>query len=455
MPKRKNYFLFIVMFIAVVAVCCFVYFSSYFERVKPNIITPSISYWNLQWNVPIKISDSSGIKSYKVTLTINGEEKVLLNNSGKNKQEVEFSLPIPTTINIADDDKLLYKIEAIDNSKWRFFLGNVNVKELDLIVDRSKPKVRIVAMSNKITRGGSAAVVFFAEDNAIGDIAVSNGYQSFVAFPFVKEHYYISIVPWSIQNPNFQGSIIIKDKAGNIRKSNIGFAQYARNYRVSNLVLKDSFIDGKISELIDNIDERPLDSFTSRLEMFKYINETIRERDLESIKSKILNLSLWNAGDSIKEINVFKPLKDAYIVGLYGDHRKYSINKQDAGESYHLGTDLAKIKNMPIVASNDGIVVMSSELGIHGNAIMIDHGYGITSLYAHLSEQYVKEGDTVKRGDIIGKTGATGLAFGDHLHFGILIQGIPVLSTEWMDSKWLKSNINDVLLDAKNTIRER
>ena len=107
---------------------------------------------------------------------------------------------------------------------------------------------------------------------------------------------------------------------------------------------------------------------------------------------------------------------------------------------------------MPVIASNDGVVVLNEEMGIHGNAIIIEHGFGVASLYAHLSESLVKEGDIVKKGDIIAKTGASGLAFGDHLHFSILLQGVPSVSNEWMDSRWLKTHINDIIKSAKEII---
>ena len=452
MRKKSSNFPFYIILIVIVCLCVFVYFSPKFERTPPKIEVPSMTYWNLKWNVPIKISDSSGIKSYRVSIIKNDNANVILEKNINDgiKTDIEFNLPIPK-INILNGDTLRYKIEAIDNSKYNFFLGNVSEKEFNIIVDTEPPQAGIIAMSNKITRGGSGVVVFFAKDDNLANISISNGYQSFVAFPFLKDGYYASIIPWSIHNPNFKGRIIVEDKAGNIKRSNIGFARYARNYRTSTLTLKDSFIDNKISSVIENVSSIPIDIFKSRMEMFRYANETIRGNDEKIINSKILNLELQDN----YQINTFKPLKDSVIVGLFGDHRKYVLNKESAGESYHLGTDLANIKNAQIFASNDGVVVLKESLGIYGNTIVLDHGLGVSTLYSHLSEFYVEEGDFVKKGDVIGRTGATGLAFGDHLHFSVLIQGVFALSTEWMDSRWLKVNINDVLNEAVNIIENK
>lgn len=446
---KEGNLLFILVLVICMSIVYFVYSSPYFERESPDIQLSNTSFWNLKWNIPIKIVDQSGIKSYKVSIIEDNKESILINKSGGEQKEINFFLPMPKT-NTSNGDKIKYKIQAVDGSKHRFFLGNKTNVEFEITIDKKIPDARIIAMSNKIIKGGSAVVVFFAKDENLANISVSNGYQSFVAFPFLKEHYYVSIIPWSIHNPSFNGSILIQDKARNVKKSNIGFAKYSKAYRTSNLVLKNNFIDRKISELIENENEFPLDSFKSKLSMFKYVNENIRNKDEMLINDKILNIS-----HSLAEVNVFRPLKDAIIVGFYGDYRKYILDKQEAGESFHLGTDLANVKNAQIAASNDGVVVLSESLGVYGNTLTIEHGFGIASLYSHLSETYVSEGDSVKKGDIIGRTGISGFTFGDHLHFSILIQGVSVLTTEWMDSKWLKVNINDVLNDAKEIIENR
>ena len=114
---------------------------------------------------------------------------------------------------------------------------------------------------------------------------------------------------------------------------------------------------------------------------------------------------------------------------------------KQVGESYHLGFDLASVRNAEVPAANNGRVVFTGELGIYGNLVVIDHGLGLMSLYSHLSEIHVKVGDVVQKGAIIAKTGSTGLAFGDHLHFGILVGGVEVTPLEWLDPKWIKDNI--------------
>jgi murein DD-endopeptidase MepM/ murein hydrolase activator NlpD len=72
---------------------------------------------------------------------------------------------------------------------------------------------------------------------------------------------------------------------------------------------------------------------------------------------------------------------------------------------------------------------------------VIDHGYGLQSIYGHLSEIGVKETESVKRGQVIGKSGSTGLAGGDHLHFSMQVGGVQVNPIEWWDEHWIKDHV--------------
>jgi len=125
----------------------------------------------------------------------------------------------------------------------------------------------------------------------------------------------------------------------------------------------------------------------------------------------------------------------------FAERRTYKYNDEVIDTQVHLGYDLASVKQAPVNASNAGKVVFVGNLGIYGNAVIIDHGWGLQSIYSHMSQISVKEGDEVKRGTIIGNTGATGLAAGDHLHFGIALHGIEVQPIEWWDPHWIKDNI--------------
>jgi len=106
-------------------------------------------------------------------------------------------------------------------------------------------------------------------------------------------------------------------------------------------------------------------------------------------------------------------------------------------------------RNYPIEAANNGKILFASNLGIYGNTVIIDHGLGLHTLYPHLSSIDVAVGQAVKKGQVVGRSGETGLAGGDHLHYGVLVDGIPVLPTEWWDAHWIEDNVDDKLAAAR------
>jgi len=147
-------------------------------------------------------------------------------------------------------------------------------------------------------------------------------------------------------------------------------------------------------------------------------------------------------------------MKNAATMATFGDERKYFYNGDFIDKKFHLGIDLASLAMSPVQASNNGKVIYAQDLGIYGQTVVIDHGQGLYTIYGHLSEIDVNDGQIVKKGDAIGLTGSTGLATGDHLHFGFLIQGIPVNPIEWWDAHWIKDNI-DRKIDRVSKILEK
>ncbi|MCK5340049.1 MAG: M23 family metallopeptidase, partial [Desulfobulbaceae bacterium] len=125
----------------------------------------------------------------------------------------------------------------------------------------------------------------------------------------------------------------------------------------------------------------------------------------------------------------------------FADHRSYYYQGRKIDHQVHLGIDLASVRNAEVSAANSGKVAFAEYLGIYGNVVILDHGQGVFSLYSHLSQIKVAVGDMVDPNSVIGLTGTSGMAGGDHLHFGMLVNGVFVNPLEWWDSHWLKLNI--------------
>jgi murein DD-endopeptidase MepM/ murein hydrolase activator NlpD len=134
-------------------------------------------------------------------------------------------------------------------------------------------------------------------------------------------------------------------------------------------------------------------------------------------------------------------LGNSKVEAQFADERSYIYKGKKVDQQMHLGFDLSVTRHVEVAASNSGKVVFAGDLGIYGNCVVVEHGYGLQSIYAHLSRIAVKQGDEVKRGQSIGNSGDTGLAGGDHLHFSMQVNGIQVTPVEWWDAHWLEDRI--------------
>lgn len=134
----------------------------------------------------------------------------------------------------------------------------------------------------------------------------------------------------------------------------------------------------------------------------------------------------------------FLQLPRSAVMSPFAARRSYAYQGRQVDTQDHLGYDLASVRRAPVPAANNGRVVLARYLGIYGNTVVLDHGYGVMSLYAHLSGIDVAVGDTVESGQDVGRTGATGMAGGDHLHFTLMIRGLAVDPKEWWDGDWMR-----------------
>jgi murein DD-endopeptidase MepM/ murein hydrolase activator NlpD len=137
----------------------------------------------------------------------------------------------------------------------------------------------------------------------------------------------------------------------------------------------------------------------------------------------------------------FSQLGNTAVQSRFADYRTYFHNGKEIDRQVHLGFDLASLQQAPVPASNSGTVIFANYLGIYGNCVVLDHGLGVQSLYAHLSTIDVREGDAVQKGHVLGRTGTTGLAGGDHLHFTMLVNGVAVNPIEWWSAQWMEDRV--------------
>ena len=450
--SKKGLILFTLFLAAAGGAAAYVYMSPEFEREAPEISLPDTIYWNRRAPLEINVSDNRALGSYTIEMgTGDRLQTVSQNTFPAGTKAFVISLPFPKN-GLKNPKAKHYKlrITVTDGSLWNLFRGNRVSKTVDVVIDTKRPNVNILANSRMIAQGGSALVVFQAEDETLDRLYVSANEHRFEVVPYKEEGYYAALIAWPFKEETFEAQIVAKDKAGNTRNVHIPYYHKNPKYRTSYIKAKESFINGKISDLAaSDPDYADIDD---PIEKLKAVNEKMRAKNealIHTLASKVSDepIDRWH-------IRPFRPLKNGKKVASFGDHRYYYIGDKTriVSESYHLGYDLASVKMAPIVASNPGKVVFADENGIYGNMPMIDHGMGLYTLYGHCSKLSVKEGDTVHAGEVVARTGMTGLALGDHLHFGVLVQGIEVRPVEWFDKKWIKTFIDDVFAEADKII---
>jgi len=441
-------FIFLVILLAIVGVPAFVYFSPIFEKNPPKIEIKTNGFTNLKKPIDIKITDDSGIKAYKIVAVAGNKHIELLNASGNNLgKEITLQVNLPKTIS---SNSVIIQVDAVDTSKWNFFAGNQAVKSETLQVDTTLPLTEVINNSYSIGKGGSAAAVVRVTDNNLKEtyILVNNKYK-FKLTPFVKKGYYVSLIAWPINEDSFSAELVAEDYAGNIVKEHIPY--YWRNYRylTANIKLSKRFIDTIGVRVLQKMG---LPIPNDEVSIFKEINEKVRKMNEEKIRE--ITSKIYESQINSFSIKRFKPLPGSAVRAYFGEYRKYFYNNELISQAIHEGIDLAKVKRSKIYANNYGKVVAEKYIGIYGNTLIIYHKLGLYTLYAHTSVFKVKEGDSIYPREVIARTGSTGAVFGDHLHFGVYIQGVAVNPKEWMDQRWIRLNIIDIINSAKRIINK-
>jgi hypothetical protein len=329
----------------------------------------------------------------------------------------------------------IVRVSALNDSWGRFFRGGRSETVLDLPVRFIPPQVGVLTSQHYINQGGCDMVVFTVSPGTT-DSGVQVGPYFFPSFPVkaALPQTRLCIFAYSYDvNPSTPARIVAHDDAGNEGSANFTYQVFPKKFHTDTIPLTDDFMNRVVPPIMQQTPE--VNDEGSLLKNFLEINGRLRQIDAQ----RLLEISKHTAPNFLwKDAFVRLPSKTE---ASFADYRTYTYNGQVVDHQTHLGFDLAGLEHMPVRASNDGVVVFAGFLGIYGNAVIIDHGCGVQSLYGHMSALEVKEGDQVKRDQEIGRSGQTGLAGGDHLHLTMLLDGIPVNPIEWWDPHWIHDRI--------------
>lgn len=407
-----------------------------FEWRKPQVkLTPDIDTIGLG-AIEIEVTEEgTGLKTLSAVLTAGGSDVVLANE--------QFDQPVmQKKVNVALSSKMtglkegsaVLRVKAQDRSLWNFFRGNQTLLEKNVTIDVTPPTIELIADDRYVNFGGVGVIVYKpSPDTASSGVKIGN-----YTFPGYKgqlkdTNQYLAFFahPYNVSEDE-RAVLYATDKAGNTREMKLVYNLKEVKYKKSTIQLSDGFIQNKVTPLVTDVATRQ----KSIREIFISVNKRLRKENedkIEAVGRKSADKMLWQGP--------FSQLSNSKVEANFADARTYVYNDETLDNAYHLGFDLSVTKQYPVEASNSGVVAFTGDLGLYGNTVIIDHGLGLMTLYSHLSSMDVKVGDSVKQEQVIGKTGETGFAGGDHLHFGVYLQGVAILPKEWWDKKWINDNV--------------
>jgi hypothetical protein len=420
--------LFVILFFIVVLGLA--YFSGIINFSKPTVEYKGLNSIGSEGIVDIYVKDEKpGLKNVEIFLKQGNNVIKIYSKNLDGKKEEEIRLKVNPKSYGLFEGKAVLMVQAVDKS----LLKNKTVLEREINIDLTPPVISILNYTQNMINGGTG-FVFLQANEELKSVNVNVGDVNFKCLkinqtyvcPFSIPYHFESVKPIVLNASDYAGNTVNQGL-----KINVKWINYAKSI----LDIDDNFIQTKVKPLSDK-------DFNNPVDLFKYVNVEIRKRNEDLIHKKASeckNLKPTFEGE-------FTYLENSAKLGGFADYRKYRYNGQiiEGADAYHKGFDFASVKNADVKASNNGEVVFAGFLGIYGNSVIIDHGLCVYTLYSHLSQINVKEGQKVVKGQLIGKTGATGLAVGDHLHYGVLVNGIEVNPVEWFDIKWLNIRFYDV-----------
>jgi murein DD-endopeptidase MepM/ murein hydrolase activator NlpD len=311
----------------------------------------------------------------------------------------------------------------------------------DIQVRLEPPMVAVLSTFHYINLGGSEFVVYRATPSDVTS-GVRVGDKEYIGYPAkgagitsdpsLRVAFFALLFDQPLSAPM---QVFARDEAGNEAVAPLDHMVFAKQYQQSRIEIDDKFLQRVVPAIAANSQDAGIRT-DDVLAGFLTINGDLRRKN-----NQYLVELAKKSSPELMFTDAFQQLGNSQVEAKFADTRTYVYKGKPVDKQVHLGFDLAVTANVPIVASQRGVVVHAMDLGIYGNCVVIDHGMGVQSLYGHLSSIGVKVGDKVEKGQQIGRSGMTGLAGGDHLHFTMLVGGQQVTPVDWWSAQWMQDRV--------------
>lgn len=374
--------------------------------------------------------EGSGLKTVLVE-ALQGQNRQTLMRREFPPQTLGTQIEINLDAKKLQEGELTIEITSGDQAIYHLGKGNSQKTSFKLIYDSRPPIISVLSRSHNFRHGG-AGLVRYQLNEEVETSGLQVGDKFFRGFRQANGDFVVlGAWPWNLPGKDFVPRIVARDLAGNERQAGIYYHTLARTFRQRKIKITDSFLQQKAPEF-----EALTPGLSKPLDIFLKVNSEIRAENrqkLAALSKDTSSFPLWE-GAFIRQ-------PGTSTEAFFADDRSYYYQGKKIDQATHLGNDLASVARAEIVAANAGEVVFAGYLGIYGQCVVIDHGLGLQTLYAHMSQLDVSVGDQVGRGQPLGRSGSTGMVGGDHLHFGVFASGVAVEPREWWDANWLQNNI--------------
>jgi hypothetical protein len=397
--------------------------------------------------------DNSGLRELWVALLKDGKEVVLHEEAfpsagmlkGGSTHDASVKVPVaPLDLGLSDGEATL-RIVVRDFSWRNWWKGNRAYVEKSVVIDTRAPEIEAFSAAHNINQGGAGLAVFrTSETCSQAGVQVGNKFYPGHAGFFKDPNIYLAFFALGYdQGRDTKIFLKAEDLAGNRGTGGLNYHIRRKKFRKDRINISDGFLNRKMPDFKSEI---PQDPKMSPVETFLAVNRGLRKANFQKI-SEICR----ETDNTLHWDGAFLRLPNSANRAGYADHRTYYYEQKEIDRQVHLGIDLASLANSPVPSANSGVIVFAGSLGIYGGTVIINHGFGLFSMYSHLSFIAVEAGARVKKGDILGRTGSTGMAGGDHLHFSMLINDTFVNPVEWWDKKWIQNNVLSKIEQVKTS----
>ena len=381
--------------------------------------------------VTVQIHDPRGVRKMTAAIEQNGASYAVAETSQASKpgdSNWTFTTGVKGTPQLKDGAAKLI-VEATSND----LVGNKARVQRDITVVTRPPSLSVDSDQHYLYLG-MADLVTFDISGGWTAAGVRVGDQTYRSWPMPggkPGRFSLFAFAWNMP-PDTAPVVYASVGAGNDVTSPMVF-QFPKkeqpHYTTHDLQISDAFLQKVVNELDPNGTGDPVARFVKiNSEMRRANNKT-----LANLRFKTAEKFLWS--------QPFARQTHAQAEATFADLRNYIYHGKKIDQQVHLGYDLAVTQHVGVEASNDGQIVYAAPLGIYGKCIVIDHGYGLQTIYGHMSQIDVHVGDMVKRGQVMGKSGMTGMAGGDHIHFAMQLDGVQIDPKEWWDPHWIHDHI--------------